>query len=122
MKHQKSTIGIREALWGLLYTLRTQNNFKIQIITAILVLNLGIFFRITKAEWLILLLVMALVLVSEIINTGLESTVDLTVSDLNPIAKIVKDTAAGAVLVASLFAIAIGTIIFLPYLQVFLAR
>lgn len=122
MQHKKSTIGLREAIWGLLYTLRTQNNFKLQIIAAILVLNLGIFFRITKIEWLDLLLIIALVLVAEVINTGLEATVDLTVSDLNPIAKIVKDTAAGAVLVASIFALVIGAIIFFPYFQIFLGR
>lgn len=120
MKHKKSTIGIREAIWGVLYTLKTQTNFKIQIILSILVLNLGIFFQITKIEWLILILITALVLVAELINTALESTVDLTVSDLNPIAKIVKDTAAGAVLVASLFAIVIGLVIFYPYFQLFL--
>lgn len=117
MKHDKSTIGIREAFWGLWYTLRTQNNFKIQLVISIVVLNLAIFFQITKIEWLILLLTMGLVLTAEVINTSLESTVDLTVSNLNPIAKIVKDTAAAAVLVASFFAVAIGLMIFLPYLK-----
>lgn len=117
MQHDKSTIGIREAFWGLFYTLRTQNNFKIQAIAAVVVLNLGIFFQITKTEWLILVLTVGLVLTAEIINTSLESTVDLTVSNLNPIAKIVKDTAAAAVLLASFFAVVIGLMIFLPYLS-----
>ena len=98
MKHSKSTIGIREAVWGLLYALRTQNNFKLQLIVAFVVLSLASVLNITYFEWLILIVMIAVVLVAEVMNTALEATVDLTVSDLNPIAKIVKDTAAAAVI------------------------
>jgi diacylglycerol kinase len=122
MRHEKSTIGIREAVWGLLYTLRTQNNFKLQLIAAFIVFGLASFFNVTLFEWLIILVMIGVVLVAELINTALEATVDLTVSDLNPIAKIVKDTAAAAVLLASLFALAIGLIIFVPYIQTLLSK
>lgn len=122
MKHPKDPLGFREAIWGLLYTLRTQNNFRIHVILAIVAIVLASFFNVTYTEWLVIVVMIAMVLVAEITNTALEATVDLTVSDLNPIAKIVKDTAAGAVLLASLFALIVGIIIFSPYFQVLLSR
>ncbi len=122
MKHNKSTIGVKEALWGLLYTLKTQTNFKIQVFSSLGVFGLATVFNVTLFEWLILLTIVALVLIAEVINTALEATVDLIVSDHNPIARIVKDTAAGAVLLASFFALIVGLLIFVPYLQIFLSN
>lgn len=116
LKHKKSAIGVNEAILGLVYTFRTQANFRTQLIVAISAVLLGLICQIKAQEWVSLLLVISLVLVAEVTNTALEATVDLTVSDLNPIAKIVKDAAAGAVLVASVFAVVIGILIFFPYL------
>lgn len=122
MKHSRDPIGFREAIWGLTYTLRTQNNFRIHIIVAIVVVVLASLFNVTYTEWLVIVVMMAMVLVAEMTNTALEAMVDLTVSDLNPIAKIVKDTAAGAVLLAALFSLIVGIIIFLPYFQALLSK
>lgn len=122
MKHPQDPIGVREAIWGLIYTIRTQSNFRIHIIIAIAAIVLASFFNVTYTEWLAIIVMIAMVLVAEMTNTALEATVDLTVSDLNPIAKIVKDTAAGAVLLASLFALIVGLIIFLPYFQALLSK
>lgn len=117
MNHTKSPIGLKEALWGLLYTLRTQTNFKIHLIVAIGVVGLAGYFNVRYEEWLVILTMIALVLIAEMTNTALEAAVDLTVSNINPIAKIVKDTAAGAVLLAAMFSLIIGLIIFVPYFQ-----
>jgi undecaprenol kinase len=117
MKRPMDMIGFREALYGLIYTFKTQANFKIHLILGVGVFFAAAYFQVTVTEWLFLVVAIFLVLVAELTNTALEATVDLTVSDLNPIAKIVKDTAAAAVLVASFFAIVVGLIIFIPYFQ-----
>lgn len=122
MKHNKSPIGIREALYGLFYTLRTQTNFKIQLVLALVMVNAGLYFQIQIFEWLVLILTIGLVLVTEVLNTAVEASIDLIVSDFNPIAKIVKDTAAGAVFVASVISVIIGLIIFLPFINQLLGR
>ena len=68
------------------------------------------------SEWCICLLLFALVISLELVNTAVEAVVDLVTEERKPLAKIAKDTAAGAVLFASLAAVIIGCIIFIPYL------
>ncbi|MBC7744877.1 MAG: diacylglycerol kinase family protein [Flavobacterium sp.] len=99
---------------GISYALGTQLNFKVHFIAAILVLVLGFFLNIDSREWLWIVLAISLVLFSELLNTALEVLVDLVSPDYHIKAKIVKDVAAGAVLVTALFAIITGLIIFIP--------
>ena len=76
----------------------------------------GTFFGLTAMEWCICLLLFALVASLELVNTAVEAVVDLVTEEKKPLAKIAKDTAAGAVLFAAIISVIIGCIIFLPYL------
>jgi diacylglycerol kinase len=102
------------ALNGILYAFKSQANFKIHCVLIVMVSFAGWYFELKGAEWLWLLAAIALVLISELFNTAIEVLVDLVSPAYHEKAGIVKDTAAAAVLVAALIAIAIGLIIFLP--------
>lgn len=89
---------------------------KIHCLAVILVTAAGTFLGLSAVEWCICLLLFALVISLELVNTAVEAVVDLVTEERKPLAKIAKDTAAGAVLFASLAAVIIGCIIFIPYL------
>ena len=80
----------------------------------VLVVLAGFFFEISKIEWCICLLLCGLIMALELVNTSVEAAVDLVTEERKPLAKIAKDTAAGAVLIAALFSAVIGCIIFVP--------
>ncbi len=101
---------------GLIYGLKTQRNIWIQLCFAIFAIVLGIILKISKIEWAIIIFTIMFVIFAEMINTAIESTVDLVTEEYNEKAKIAKDVAAGAVLVSALNAIAMGLIIFLDKL------
>lgn len=105
---------MNHALDGISYTVEHERNFKIEIIIAFLVLIAGFYFKVTKTEWLILLITSSSVLTLELINTSIERCVDLVTKDYKELAKNAKDIAAGAVLIASIFSVCVGIIIFLP--------
>ena len=84
-------------------------------VIAVVAVILGFYYHITAGEWIAVLLCAGLVFVLEIINTAIESLVDLVQPDHDPLAGRVKDMAAGAVLVGAIVAIVIGAIIFGKY-------
>ncbi len=94
----------------------SQRNIKIQIVIAVIAIVLGFIFTIRPGEWCIILLCIGMVLSLEITNTALEHLVDLVSPDYNEKAGKIKDLAAGAVLVASIFSAIIGLIIFWKHL------
>lgn len=104
--------GFRYAYEGLKYALSTQRNMKFHFFVAFFVLLIGLVIELSKVEILFLLLVITLVIVTELINTALEKTVDLAMPDRHPLAKIAKDVAAASVLVTAVFAAVTGMIIF----------
>jgi diacylglycerol kinase len=106
----------RYATAGLRYLIRTQRNARVQSGIAIVTVALAAALRVSRVEWAILTLLIALVLTLEALNTAIEATVDLVTSDFHPLAKIAKDTAAGAVWLMALASVVIGVIIFLPRL------
>jgi diacylglycerol kinase len=99
---------------GAVEIFRSQRNFRLQLLLFGITLIAGFFFNISGLEWLIVILVGGMVLTLEIINTALESVVDLVTEEYKELARRIKDVSAGAVLVSSLIAIAIGLIIFIP--------
>lgn len=101
---------------GIFFLLRKERNFKIHITLLILAICSGYFFGISKIEWLAIFIISALVLSLEAINSTIEKLCDLYSTEQNNSIKQIKDIAAGAVLIASLFAIIVGLIIFLPYI------
>ena len=104
------------AFKGLRYATATQLNFRIHLVATVLALALGFSLSITSSEWLWIALVITLVLVTELINTGIETLTDLVSPTYNTKAGRVKDVCAGAVVIAALFALITGLVIFLPKL------
>ena len=105
---------------GIFYTLSTQRNLKIQMIFAILAIIFGVLFKISTIEWALLVFAIMFVLFAEMMNTAIESVVDLCTEEFNEKAKIAKDVAAGAVLMSSLNSIIIGVLIFLEKIVEFI--
>lgn len=104
------------ALRGIKWFFNETYHAKIHAIAAMLAVLLGIYCRISKTEWGLIVLAMALVFVAECLNSALEYVVDLAAPEYHLLAKKAKDTAAGAVLLASFFSVIIASIVFIPYL------
>jgi diacylglycerol kinase len=104
----------RHAFAGLWHALRTQRNTRIHLTMAVAVVALGLWLGISFLEWAVLVLTIGFVLVSEMLNTVAESLVDLITPDYHPHAKIVKDVAAGAVLLGAIIAVLVGLLILGP--------
>lgn len=113
-RHHKDSLS--SAFRGLLLALKTQPNFKIMSVAAFLVFVLGTTLKIQTEEWLILTIVVMIVFTCEMINTSIESIVDLVTSEWRENAKIAKDVSGGMVLMSVIFSVIIGLIIFLPKL------
>ena len=97
---------------GVVHAVRTQRNLWIHFAIAVAVLVAAIGFGATKLELAVLLLAITFVLVAELVNTAVEAAVDVASTSFDPMAKIAKDIAAGAVLVAALNAVAVGYLVF----------
>lgn len=110
----KLIFSFKYAFEGIITTIKEERNMFIHFLIAIIVVITGIYVRLSLNEWLICLLLFALVFSLELINTAIENTVDLVTTKKNKKAKLAKDAAAGAVLIAAIFASIIGIIIFLP--------
>lgn len=110
----KLIFSFKYASEGIITTIKEERNMFIHFLIAIIVVITGVYVRLSLNEWLICLLLFALVFSLELINTAIENTVDLVTTKKNKKAKIAKDAAAGAVLIAAIFASIIGIIIFLP--------
>ncbi len=106
----------RDAAAGLSYCFRTQPNMVIHAFLGGAALALAALLRVSAVEWLLVLTAVCAVLVAEVFNTALEKTVDVATREQNRLAHIAKDTAAGAVLLAAVFAVAVGAVVFLPRL------
>ncbi|MBR2744233.1 MAG: diacylglycerol kinase family protein [Clostridia bacterium] len=104
------------AIRGILSALKTEKNVKIDFAIAILVIICGFCFRISCIEWIVCILCIALVLFAELINTGIETVVDLYTREKNELAKKAKDISAGAVFILAINVAVVGLIIFLPKL------
>jgi diacylglycerol kinase (ATP) len=109
----KSLVFAYEGLWILVFK---EDSFKYQLLGCFLAILAGFYFEITKVEWLAQLGIMALVLGLEGLNTAIEKLADYVQPNQDKAIAKVKDLAAGAVLVAGLFALAIILIIYIPYL------
>ena len=108
-------ISFKYAFRGINYVFKTSRNLKIQIIFAITSLMMGFFLQISLSNFIILISTILSVLILEILNTSIESLVDLIIKkEFSNLAKIAKDTSAGAVLLASFNSVIIGLYIFLP--------
>ena len=105
------------AIAGLIYCIKSEKNMKIHILAAILVVTAALAVGLTPVEWGLLILTVFMVLVAEAVNTAVEKTVDLVTTEYHPIAKLAKNAAAGAVLLAAIGSLAMAVIIFGPHLH-----
>jgi len=100
------------AFEGIIHVLRTQRNLRIHFAIAVLVLVLALVVNVTKMELIVLLLSIAFVLIAEMLNTAIEAAIDIATTSFDPMAKLAKDIAAGAVLIAAVNALAVGYLVF----------
>lgn len=100
------------ALDGVMFVLRTQKHMQVHCVIITLVLLAALGLRVSPSDMLMLMLAMSLVLVTEMINTAIESAIDISVSTYNPQAKAAKDVAAGAVLIAAFYSVVVGVTVF----------
>ena len=104
----------RHAFEGLGYALRTQRNARIHALAAVTVAGLGSWLRISPGEWAMLVLTVGFVFSFELLNTMVETLVDLVSPEHHPLARTAKDVAAAAVLVSAVLATVVGLIILGP--------
>jgi diacylglycerol kinase (ATP) len=100
------------AFEGIIHVLRTQRNMRIHFLAAIVVLVLAIAIGVQEFELLALLIAISFVLIAEMLNSAIEGAIDVATTSFDPMAKLAKDVAAGAVLIATVNAVAVGYIVF----------
>jgi diacylglycerol kinase (ATP) len=100
------------AFEGIIHVLRTQRNMRVHFAVAVIVLVAGLWVGVSKLELIALLLAIAFVFITEMINSALEQAIDVATTSFDPLAKLAKDVAAGAVLIATVNAVAIGYLVF----------
>jgi diacylglycerol kinase (ATP) len=104
------------AFEGIVYVLRTQRNMQLHVAAGALVLILGLVLNIGRLELLAVIGAISLVLVAEMVNTAVEAALDAVVTGYHPLVKVAKDVAAGAVLVATINALAVAYLVFYEHL------
>jgi diacylglycerol kinase (ATP) len=109
---QKFIRSFNAAVEGFIYVLRAERNMRIHFLAALFFILAGIYLNFTSAEILILTVTAALVLVSEMVNTAIELTIDMVKTEFHPIARVIKDVGAGAVLITSVNAVVVGYVLF----------
>ncbi|MDD1415392.1 diacylglycerol kinase family protein [Dolichospermum sp. ST_con] len=108
-------VSFKYAWAGITYAFQTQRNFRIHVAVCALAIGLSVFLRLETVEITIIAITSGLVLTLELVNTAIESIVDLTVKQsYHELAKVAKDCAAGAVLVSALVALLVASILILP--------
>ena len=100
------------AMRGILTAVQTERNMKIHIAAALIVFIAAALLQLDRISWLFLVLAVSLVFIAELVNTAVEAIIDLVSPEEHVLARVAKDTAAGAALVAAVFAVVIGIMVF----------
>ena len=101
---------------GVWHAVRSQRNMRVHLVAAACAITAGLVLRISAVDWACIAAAIGLVLTAEAFNTVVEALTDLYTDQFHPLAKVAKDTAAGAVLIASVAALGVGFAVFLPRL------
>lgn len=117
MKINRIITSFNNAVSGIILAIKTEKNLRFHFIVACAVIVFSLFFDFTRLEFMILLYAITLVVVSEMINTAIEKTIDIITKDYHPLARIAKDVAAGAVLIAALNALVVAYLLFFDRLN-----
>lgn len=102
------------AVRGLVYAIQTERHMRVHLVIAALAVGTAAILRISRIEWVLLGVVVAMVLATELLNTATEVLVDLASPEFRPQAQVIKDLAASAVLVSAVLAVVVGGVLFLP--------
>lgn len=113
VKHLKS---FKYAFSGILHTLLHEANFRLQILVTAIAVGAGLYFQINATEWSVLIIAFASLLSAEVLNTSIENFINFMIPRKSEVVRIVKDLAAGFVLINALACLAILFIIFGKYL------
>lgn len=105
------------AFEGIIHAFQTQRNMRLHFLAAAIVLILSLWIPLNKIEVMLLFFTIALVVMAEMFNTAIEAAIDLITQEYHPLAKVAKNVAAGAVLIASVNAVVVGYLIFYPRLD-----
>lgn len=108
---------IKYSLDGLIYAYRYEQSLWIHGFATILAIIMGFIFKIKFSEWAIIFIALGSILALELLNTAIEAAVDLTTSEIHPLAKIAKDCGSAASFVMSIVSIVISMFVFGPYLM-----
>lgn len=115
MEKKKSLIhSFGYAIRGILTALKKERNLKIHVVIMLLVILAGIYFKISVTDWIICIILFGFVISLEMVNTAIETTVDIAMPEFNEKAKIAKDVSAGTVLISAITSAIIGLMIFIP--------
>lgn len=117
MKSRNLMDSFNYAFQGIIYALKTQRNMQIHFVATVVVLLASLFFHLTRLELVLLIATIAMVLVTEMINTAIEAAIDLMTDQYNIFAKIAKNVAAGAVLIAAINAVVVAYLLFFQHLN-----
>lgn len=112
--NKRSKMGLKHAINGIKYAVRSENNMKIHFVILLIVIGLGVAFRLSGVEWMLLSLTIGSVLICELLNTAVEDLLDYLAPEIHPTVGKIKDLTAGAVLIAALVSISVGSLIFIP--------
>ena len=120
-KKRKITLiqSFKYAFEGIFRFLMKERNFRIHVLITFLVIIAGFIFRIERIEWVVILLLVAIVLISEAINSCIERICDFISPGLDKRIKAIKDISAGVVLIGAIISIIVGCIILLPYIEAY---
>ncbi len=111
---KKFLLSFKYAIDGIITTIIEERNIKIHLLAIIVVIIMGLAYKISSIEWIICIILFGLVIATEMLNTAIENAVDLVTDEKNIFAKKAKDAAAGSVLISSIVSAIIAGIIWIP--------
>lgn len=115
VKDRSLYASFNDAIQGIIYVVRAERNMRIHVALGLLVVILATVLGVTRLELVALVLTIGGVFVAELINTAIEEVVNLITIDYHPLAAVIKNVAAGAVLVAAMTAASVGYLVFIDY-------
>ena len=113
-KRKKFGIGLEYALNGLKEAFMRERNFRIHLFVTVLVIAFSFYVKLSAIEWSLILIMIQTVLIAELVNSLLERIIDYIKPEYHIQAKIIKDVAAAVVLIAAIFSVIVGLIVFIP--------
>jgi diacylglycerol kinase len=113
---RKFVDSLKNAIFGLAHMVKTQRNFDIQLIFAVVALILSMVFPLTVAEWFYITMAIVAVLMAEMINTVAEYLADIVKKEKSIYIQLIKDISASVVLLSVIWALFVGSIVFIPYI------